>query len=123
MSKHIKLKKGFDINLSGKAEKKVNDSIHPEMFAVKPSDFQGFNRVKLLVKEGDAVKAGSPIFYDKQLESVRVAAPVSGKIVEVKRGEKRRLLEIKIKADKTVAHESFKSIRCLRSRAFLKNKL
>lgn len=105
MSKTIKLKKGFDIKLAGKPSDTISDSIHPETFAVKPTDFPGMVRPKLLVKEGDKVKAGSPLFFDKALEQVMYAAPVSGEIVEVKRGPKRSLLEIKIKADKEVAFE------------------
>ena len=63
---------------------------------------------KPVVKEGDTVKAGSPLFYDKKHENVVYAAPVSGEIVEIKRGDKRKLLEIKILADKKVEYESFR---------------
>jgi Na+-transporting NADH:ubiquinone oxidoreductase subunit A len=57
---------------------------------------------------GDSVKAGTPLFHDKRHEQIVFTAPVSGEIVEVKRGEKRKLLEIKILADKKVEFESFK---------------
>lgn len=109
MSKTIKLKKGFNLNLSGKPEQKITEVPHPETFALKPTDFAGIDRPKLLVKEGDNVKAGSPIFYDKPFEHVMYASPVSGEIVEIKRGEKRKVLEIKILADKEVEFEKFKS--------------
>ncbi len=109
MSKTIKLKKGFNLNLAGKPEKKITEIPHPETFAIKPSDFSGMLRPKLLVKEGDTVKAGSPLFYEKPLESVMYASPVSGEIVEIKRGEKRKVLEVKILADREVEFESFKS--------------
>ena len=107
MSKIIKLKKGFDINLAGKAEKSISDAPQPETFALKPTDFVGMSRPKLLVGEGDNVKAGTPVLYDKLHEDVMYCAPVSGEIVEVKRGAKRRILEIKILADKEMAYESF----------------
>jgi Na+-transporting NADH:ubiquinone oxidoreductase subunit A len=109
MSKIIKLKKGFDINLAGKAEKKISSSVHPDTFAIKPTDFIGMKRPKLLVSEGDNVKAGTPILSDKMQENVMYCSPVSGEIVEVKRGAKRKLLEIKILADKTIEFESFKT--------------
>ena len=109
MSKFIKLKKGFDINLLGKAEKRIADCPQPKTFALKPTDFQSITRPKLLVKEGDNVKAGTPLFYDKQNEQVMFAAPVSGEVVEIRRGAKRKLLEIKILADKTVEYEAFDS--------------
>ena len=107
MSKTIKIKRGFNINLAGKAEKSFSDCGQPETFAVKPTDFQGIERPKLLVKEGDEVKAGTPVFYDKKNEKIKFTAPVSGEIVEIKRGEKRKLLEIKILVDKKNQYVSF----------------
>jgi len=107
MSKTIKLKKGFDINLVGEADKKLAEAVQPETFALKPTDFPGMQMPKLMIKEGDDVKAGSPIFYDKKSEQVLFTAPVSGEIVEVKRGAKRKILEIKILADKEISYESF----------------
>lgn len=108
MSKVIKLKKGFDINLAGKAEKKVAEVRQPETFAIKPTDFHGILRPKLLVNEGDTVKAGTPILYDKKNERVLHTAPVSGEIVEIRRGEKRRIEEVVILADKEIEYEGFK---------------
>lgn len=102
MGKFIRLKKGFDINLAGKAALKLSDTEQPETFAIKPSDFHGIYMPKVLVKEGDSVKAGTPLFHDKKNEKIVFTAPVSGEIVEVKRGEKRKLLEIRILADKSI---------------------
>jgi Na+-transporting NADH:ubiquinone oxidoreductase subunit A len=107
MSKVIKLKKGFNINLAGRAEKKVAGEVMPETFALKPTDFFGIQRPKVLVKEGDTVKAGTPILFDKANPRVQFVAPVSGEVVEVVRGAKRKLLEIRILADKQVAYEEF----------------
>ena len=109
MSQTIKLKKGFDINLAGKAENKTIEVTQPDTFALKPTDFSGLSRPKLLVKEGDNVKAGSPIFFERNVEDILYTSPVSGEIVEIKRGEKRKVLEVKILADKQVEFESFKS--------------
>lgn len=106
MSKIVKLKKGFDINLAGKAEKNISDSPQTETFALKPTDFIGMKRPKLLVAEGDNVYAGTPVLYDKLQENVMYCSPVSGEIVEVKRGAKRKILEIKILADKEIEYES-----------------
>lgn len=107
MSQNIKLKKGFDINLAGKAEKKIGELPPAETYAIKPTDFVGMSRPKLLVKEGDNVKAGTPIMIDKLVENVMYASPVSGEIAEVVRGAKRKILEIRILADKEVSFESF----------------
>ncbi|MBL6445484.1 Na(+)-translocating NADH-quinone reductase subunit A [Fulvivirga sp. 29W222] len=107
MSKFIKLKKGFDINLAGKAEKKIVEVEQPETFAYKPSSFHGILRPKLKVKEGDTVKAGTPILFDKKNDKVLHVAPVSGEIVEIRRGEKRKILEVVILADKSIEYETF----------------
>ncbi len=110
MSHKIKIKKGFNINLKGKAEKKIVESVQPETFAIKPTDFQKITRPKLLVDEGDTVKAGTPILFDKLMDQVMFCSPVSGEVVEVKRGAKRKILEIKILADKQVEYVEHKKI-------------
>lgn len=109
MSQTIKLKKGFDLNLAGKAENKIIEVTQPDTYALKPDDFSGLKRPKLLVKEGDNVKAGSPILFERNEEDILYTAPVSGEVVEIKRGEKRKVLEVKILADKEVEFEKFKS--------------
>ncbi|MCG8387274.1 MAG: NADH:ubiquinone reductase (Na(+)-transporting) subunit A, partial [Cytophagales bacterium] len=80
MSKFIRLKKGFNINLAGKAEKKIAEVEQPGTFAYKPTSFQGILRPKLMVAEGDNVKAGTPILFDKKNEEVKHVAPVSGEV-------------------------------------------
>ncbi len=105
MSTVTKIKKGLDINLIGEAEKTITD-LKNEQFAVKPTDFIGVFP-KLLIKEGDAVKAGTPLFFDKQRENILFTSPVSGKVREVKRGPKRLLLEIKIESDGKFEAEDF----------------
>lgn len=104
MSKILKLKKGFDIKLVGKAKLELVDFAPALTFAIKPTDFVGLQRPKVLVNEGDAVLAGTPILMDKSMNQVIYAAPVSGEILEIKRGDKRKLLEIKILVDKSITH-------------------
>jgi Na+-transporting NADH:ubiquinone oxidoreductase subunit A len=107
MGKFIRLKKGFDINLAGKAAPTISNTEQPETFAVKPTDFQGIYMPKLMVKEGDSVKAGSPLFHDKKHENVLFTSPVSGEVVQIKRGEKRKLLEVVVLADKSIDYVQF----------------
>ncbi len=109
MSQTIKLKKGFNLNLAGKAENKTIEVTQPDTFALKPTDFSGLGRPKLVVKEGDNVKAGSPLFFERGDEDILYTSPVSGEIVEIKRGEKRKVLEVKILADKQIEFEKFKN--------------
>src|SRR5687767_12845330 len=108
MGKFIRLNKGFTINMAGKAAPLVVDSEPTDTVSIKPTDFQGLYMPKVVVKEGDVVKAGSPLFHDKKIEAMMFTSPVSGEVVEVKRGEKRKLLEIKILADRKNEFESFK---------------
>ena len=98
MSKDIRIKKGLDLKLKGEAAHKVAEVTRSKVYAVKPSDFHGVTP-KMVVKEGDNVKAGEVIFYSKSDEKVKFVSPVSGKIQEIKRGEKRVILEILIAAD------------------------
>lgn len=107
MSNTIKLKRGFDINLAGKAEKKIAEA-QPKTFAIKPTDFIGMVRPKVVVQVGDVVKAGTPILFDKKMEDVMYTSPVSGEVVEINRGAKRKLLEVVILADTHIEHETFK---------------
>ena len=110
MSKIVKLKKGFDINLVGKAKQELADFAAAQTFAIKPTDFVGFQRPKVLVNEGDTVKAGTPLLVDKAMDQVIYASPVSGEIVEIKRGDRRKLLEIKILADKAMTFETSEKV-------------
>ena len=100
MSNDIRIKKGLDIKLVGEAALTKSDAIKSNFYSIKPEDFHGLTP-KLLVKVGKKVKAGEPIFYDKSNASIQFVSPVSGEVVEILRGEKRRILEVKIQADKT----------------------
>ena len=89
MAKVIKLRKGLDINLKGKATK--------ETATVK------------WVKEGDAVKAGDALFVDKLHPEVKFVSPVSGTVSMVERGDRRKLLSIRVKADEKQEARQFDS--------------
>jgi len=106
MSKVINIKRGLDIPLSGEAEKVVKTAEPSRYYGIKPIDFQNM-RTKLLAREGERVKAGSPLFYNKLQSDVQQPSPVSGKVVEVKRGERRKILEVVIEADSQIEYEEF----------------
>jgi len=97
MSTITTIKKGLDIKLVGEAEKTITE-VQAKQIALKPTDFIGVFP-KLLVREGAKVKAGSPIFYDKYRDNIVFTSPVAGVISEIKRGAKRKLLEIQIEVD------------------------
>ena len=98
MSNNIYLKKGLDLPISGEAAQTVRGVIVPDVVAVKPTDFRALVP-KLLVREGDRVLAGTPVLADKMSQNILFASPVSGTVAEVVRGAKRKLLEVRIKAD------------------------
>jgi len=104
----FKLKKGLDIKLAGKADEKITELQLSEFYAIKPSDFRNLTP-KTVAKEGDKVKAGSVIFQDKYNPNIVFTSPVSGELAEIKRGERRKILEFIIKADKTQEYIEFKS--------------
>ena len=100
MSNNIYLKQGLDLPINGEAAQNTKKVIVPDVVAVKPTDFRGLVP-KLLVREGDKVLAGTPVLADKMSQNILFASPVSGTVAEVVRGEKRKLLEVRIKADAT----------------------
>lgn len=105
MANTIRIKKGLNINLIGEAKKQIS-AIDAGRYAIKPTDFLGvFPR--LLVKEGDSVKAGTPLFIDKYRENIIFTSPVSGVIEEISRGDKRVLEEIRIKSGDKPEYEDF----------------
>ncbi len=106
MSKDIRINKGLNIPLKGEADKVFGNAERSDTFLVKPSDFKNFTP-KLLVKEGAEVLAGSPLFFNKEYPDVKVGSPVSGEVVEVIRGAKRKIMGIKILADKETRYADF----------------
>ena len=98
MANVIKLHKGLDITLQGKAEEKKIQLKSNGKFAIVPDDFEGVTP-KVVVKEGDKVLAGDALFVNKQYPDVKFASPVSGIVREVVRGERRKVLCVKVEAD------------------------
>lgn len=106
MSRTIKLSKGHDIKLVGKADKQVADAGAPKTVSINPQEFR-YKRFKLVVEPGTEVKAGTPLMYDKAFPDMKITAPFSGEVVEIKRGDKRVLQAIVILADKQIQYEQF----------------
>lgn len=98
MSKDIRIKKGLDIKLVGVAEKTTTQSSISSVYAIKPEDFHGIIP-KIIAREGTKVKAGEALFHSKSDERILFASPVSGTVTEIIRGERRKILTIKIAAD------------------------
>ena len=109
MSKIITLRKGLDINLAGKPRESLSDAPQASEYALSPLDFEGVTP-KLLVKVGDKVKAGTPLFFNKYNERVLFTSPVSGTVAAVNRGEKRKVLSVTVTPDGGQSYEEFGKI-------------
>ncbi len=106
MANVIKLRKGLDINLKGKPAPEILRVDEPEVYALMPADFTGI-MPKVTVHEGDAVRAGEPLFVDKNHPEVNFVSPVSGTVLGVDRGERRRVLSIRVQADSRQEYVEF----------------
>ena len=106
MSKDIRIKKGLDIKLVGDAEHIIAEAPLSKVYAVMPEDFHGIIP-KLIAKEGAEVKVGEALFHSKNDERILFPSPISGKVTEIVRGARRKVLAIKIATNKTQKHQDF----------------
>lgn len=101
-----KIKKGLDLTLKGGATEQLTSATQSAEYAVMPTDFPGIVP-RAMVKEGDSVLAGQTLFVDKATERIHFVSPVSGTIVGVERGERRKLLRFRVKANETQEFKNF----------------
>jgi Na+-transporting NADH:ubiquinone oxidoreductase subunit A len=102
----VNLSKGHDILLKGAADKTISNI--GTRFSMRPGDFRGLPPIpKVIVEVGDEVKAGDVLFHAKKDTTVKYVSPVSGEVVEIRRGEKRAISDIIILADKEIKHKQF----------------
>lgn len=101
-----KIKKGLDLKLEGEASSTLVELAQSEEYAVMPTDFPGI-MPRTVVKEGDKVLAGDALFVDKATERIKFVSPVSGTVIGVERGERRKLLRFRVKADKEQVYKDF----------------
>lgn len=106
MANVIKLRKGLDINLKGKAEAKIVVTSASDVYGLVPDAFVGI-KPKLVAKEGDVVKAGDALFVDKLHPEVKFVSPVSGKVTAIVRGDRRKILSVQVTADKQQTYADF----------------
>ncbi len=97
MTRIVKIKKGLNIKLNGTAEQRIEHYIS-NTFSVQPCDFRVLHP-RLLVAQGDIVQAGTPVVMDKKNEKIVLTSPVSGEVIDIRRGDKRLLEHIIIQAD------------------------
>ena len=108
MAEIIRLRKGLDIKLLGNPSCEVIQSESSDTYALCPPDFTGVTP-KLAVKEQQMVKAGEALFIDKNHPEVKFVSPVSGEVLAVNRGARRKVLSIVVKPDAKQKHVEFKT--------------
>jgi Na+-transporting NADH:ubiquinone oxidoreductase subunit A len=106
MANVIKLRKGLDINLKGKAAEELSTVKEPGFYALVPDDFPGVTP-KVVVKEQEYVMAGGALFIDKNHPEVKFVSPVSGVVTSVERGARRKVLNIVVEAAAEQDYEEF----------------
>ena len=98
----IVIKKGIELPISGAV---ADDSIHQlptqALYAVIGDDYLGL-RPTMMIAVGDKVREGQALFEDKKNPGVLICSPVSGEIVDIVRGERRRLLAVTIRPDESL---------------------
>lgn len=109
MKRLYKIKKGLDLNLEGEATHVLGKAIVSDEYALQPEDFTGIVP-RLVVKEGEHVLAGSPLFVDKATEKIQFVSPVSGHVKAIVRGDRRKLVSIRVQADAVQEYKSFGKI-------------
>ena len=103
----IRLKKGHDILLNGQALPTTSRGM-AKRFSLRPGDFRELSPIpRMKVVEGDEVRAGDVLFHDKKDEKVKYVAPVSGEVIEIRRGDKRAISDVIILADKEMRYKQF----------------
>ena len=90
MAQYIKIKKGLDIPLGGTASGRL-ETVEPQSVGICPDDFEG-HVWKSAVKEGDDVAQGTPLFFDKATSRIKIVSPLKGRVKEIRRGERRKIL-------------------------------
>lgn len=106
MANVIKIKKGLDINLKGKASDVLLNGGKSDSYAIVPDYYNGIVP-KVVAKVGEKVKAGSVLMIDKNRPEIKFVSPVSGEVTAVNRGEKRKVLSIVVKPDAQIEYEDF----------------
>ncbi len=106
MANVIKIKKGLDINLKGKASEVMLSSGKSASYAIVPDYYSGI-LPKVVAKVGDKVKAGSVLMVDKNRPEIKFVSPISGEVAAVNRGEKRKVLSIVVTPDAQNEYEDF----------------
>ena len=103
----ITIKKGLTLNLKGKApEEQLAPVAAASSYAVVPEDYVGFVP-KVIVQPGVRVLAGEALLAHKAHPELKLTSPVSGEVVAVHRGEKRKVLSVEVRPEATIEYKEY----------------
>ena len=83
-----RINKGLDLPLAGEPVQTVEPGRAVDRVALLGADYHGM-RPTLLVKEGDRVLRGQPLFEDKKSPGTLYTSPAAGTVAAINRGEMR----------------------------------
>ena len=104
----IKIRKGHSIRIAGIPQNNVLTNLFISEVGLCPIEYK-YVKPKLLVKEGDHVEIGTPLFLNKENTDQKWGAPGSGVICKIQYGPRRVIEKIVIKLDKDEKVFSHKS--------------
>jgi len=96
----IHLNKGHDLKIKGAPQAVLSELPCPSKIKIVPDHFEGV-KPKLLVKLGESVKIGSPLFFDKNNPKILFCSNVAGQILNIKFGDRRKVEFIEISCEGT----------------------
>ncbi len=94
----ISIKQGLDLPIAGEPDATVDSSRSVKSVALLGRDYIGM-KPTMLVKEGDSVALGQPVFEDKKTPGVVYTAPAAGKVVAINRGDRRTFQSLVIEVN------------------------
>ncbi len=105
----FKIRKGLDLPITGGlSSQKIEGTKTTKQVAVVGLDYVGM-KPTMLVKEGDAVKIGQPLFECKKNVGVVYTSPAAGVVKEIRRGERRAFQAIIVDVAATEEQVQFKN--------------
>ena len=101
---HIKIRKGLDIPVTGAPAQEISAGNEVTSVALLGPDTHDL-KPRMLVREGDRVKLGQPLYEDKANPGVQFTSPGAGTVRAVYRGERRVLQSVVVDLDGDEAEE------------------
>jgi Na+-transporting NADH:ubiquinone oxidoreductase subunit A len=104
--KTVSIKKTYKMRIAGSPYPEIVKGPALRTVAVLPERFL-FIKPRLLVKKGDHVKIGEPLFEDKENSKMRFLSPGAGAITDIHYGPRRVISRIVIELDRQEEHIPF----------------